>query len=204
MTYAELRDSVSGLPLISGQALKMFGESRQELKNQLSRWKKTGKLLALRRGLFILNEKDRKLKPSRLFISSEMYKPSYVSLEYALSSYGIIPEKVPAVTCITTKKTMVVENVLGTFSYRHVKPECFTGFTAKKDEEGFTYYLAEPEKAIVDFIYLNLSKLHGDAVSVLKESYRLDLPVRLNRSKLIRFAGLFNNARLLEIVKGVK
>ncbi len=204
MTYMELRDKVSGMPLFSWQVLKMFGGGSQELKNQLSRWKQSGKLLALRRGLYILNEKDRKLSPSRLFIASEMYKPSYVSLEYALSFYGIIPERAASLTCITTKKTEVFENSFGTFSYRHLKPECFTGFTAKKDEGGLTYLFAEPEKAVVDFIYLNLSKLKGDGIEVLRESYRFDLTARLSRARLLIYAKLFNNERLLKIVKGVK
>jgi len=204
VTYMELRDNVAGMPLFSWQVLKMFSGGRQELKNQLSRWKQSGKLLALRRGFYILNEKDRKLSPSRLFIASEMYKPSYVSLEYALSFYGIIPEKVATLTCITTKKTQVFENSFGTFSYRHVKPECFTGFTAKKDESGLTYLFAEPEKAVVDFIYLNQSKLKGDGIEVLRESYRFDLTARLSRARLLMYAKLFNNERLLEIVKGVK
>ncbi len=202
MTYGELKDKVSGLPLFSWQALKMFAGGGQELKNQISRWKRGGKLLALRKGFYILNAKERKHNPSRLFIASEIYKPSYISLEYALSSYGIIPEKVSTLTCITTKKTQVFANAFGVFSYRHIKPECFTGFIANKDEEGFTCYFAEPEKAVVDFIYLNLNKLKD--TGALKGSYRFEIPADINRTKLQMFAKLFKNEKLLEIIKGVK
>jgi hypothetical protein len=154
----------------------------------------------------MLNEADRKIHPSRLYLACEMYKPSYVSLEYALSFHGLIPEKVMDVTCISTKKTRRITNSFGTFSYRHIKSAGFGGFLIRKDEAGLPYFLAEPEKALVDFVYLNLAKFksarHGN--EVLKESFRLQNIQTLDKKKLTRYALLFGTIKLQDVITGVR
>lgn len=88
-----------------------------------------------------------------MFIAKEIYSPSYVSLEYALSIYGLIPERVVDVTSVTTKKPIEFKNKLGVFIYQHIKENCFTGFIEKEDENGLVYFIATPEKAVADFLY---------------------------------------------------
>ncbi|MDD5672605.1 MAG: hypothetical protein PHC61_00455 [Chitinivibrionales bacterium] len=205
MIYSAFRQALKGYPLISWPLIKMLTPGDSNLKVQLSRWRKKGKLLRLTKNFAVLNEADRAIFPSRPFLACELYKPSYISLEYALSFYGLIPARVADVTCITTKKTMTIINTFGTFIYRHCKIECFTGFTAQKDEAGLQFYLAEPEKALVDFIYLNLEKFSTGAVrDVLKNSYRFQGFKAIDRKKLFMFGAHFNNGKLLRILKEVK
>ena len=79
-------------------------------------------------------------------------------MEYALNFYGLIPEKVADLTSVTTKKTTRFSAQEGTFIYQHIKPGAFRGFKTFKDEANLTFFMALPEKAVVDFIYLNLEK----------------------------------------------
>ena len=204
MKYEEFRKKVKGVPIVSGQYLKLAVDNTQAFKNQVGRWVKAGKLLRLRRGLYILNEDDLKINPSRLFISRELYSPSYVSMEFALAFYGLIPERVADITCVSTKKTAVFQNTFGRFVYQHVKKNCFTGFREMKDEAGLGYFMAVPEKAVVDFLYLNQHLFKGQYDMVFSKSFRLQNLATLNERKLLRYAELFKSKKLISIVKAVK
>lgn len=204
MKYEQFREKVASFPLISKQYLKLIAENNQVLKNQLSRWNKSGKIIQLKQNLYMLNQNDRKINPSRLFIASEIYKPSYISMEYALSFYGFIPEKVSDITCITSKKTATFKNVFGKFVYQHVKISCFTGFVELKDEAGLTCHIATPEKAVVDFLYLNQNHFKGNYKNMLVESFRFQNLNMLNKKKINYFTELFKSEKLKKIVKEVK
>lgn len=204
MRYDQFQAIVKDFPLISGQYLKLISANSPTLKNQLVRWQKSGKLIKLKKGFYILNEANRKINPSRLFVACELYKPSYISLEYALSMYGIIPERVVDITCITSKKTTFLENIFGRFIYQQIKTACFTGFTEQKDETGLNYYMATPEKAVVDFLYLNLSSFKENYTEILLESFRFQNLEILNAKKLAEYAEFFENKKLKEIIKTVK
>lgn len=204
MRYEEFKEKVKNVPLISVQYLKLVTGNNQLIKNQLTRWQKAKKVVRLKRNLYILDDNNRKINPSRLFIAFEMYKPSYVSMEYALSFYGIIPEKVTDLTSITPKKTAVFENVYGKFIYQHIKINCFTGFEEQKDESGLSYYMATPEKAVVDYIYLNQSNIKGDFKQILFESLRFQNTNILSQKKMNDYANLYSNQKLKLILKQVK
>ena len=134
MNYQEFKNKVRKFPVFSSSQLSAFGEDLQILRNQLSFWRSKGLVVKLRRGLYILNKDDRKIEPSRQFLASQMLSPSYISTHYALSYYGLIPERVTDVTSVTTKKTSIFDNDFGRFVYQHLKLSCFTGFVEKKDE----------------------------------------------------------------------
>lgn len=73
-----------------------------------------------------------------------------------------------------------------------------------KDEAGLPYYMALPEKALVDFIYLNQKHFTGDYKSELTESFRLQNTDKLNKKKLINYVKLFANPKITAIVKQVR
>lgn len=83
-------------------------------------------------------------------ISTEIYKPSYLSLESALYRHGILSQAPYPLTCVTTRLPREFRTSFGVVQYRQIKKGYFFGFTK---ENG--YFLAEPEKALVDFLYLN-------------------------------------------------
>jgi len=75
-------------------------------------------------------------------------------MEKALSEYGFIPEGVFQITSCTTRKTYSFETPLGSFTYRRIKPALFFGYTLMKWEK-YHYAIAEPEKVLIDYLYLH-------------------------------------------------
>lgn len=200
MRYAQFKNRCLHLPFIVSRDIAGFKKSgKQVLHNQLRRWQAKGLIIKLKRGIYIFNANDRKVNPSRQFFANQLYSPSYVSLEYALNFYGLIPERVIEVTSVTTKKTMQFKNALGTFSYQHIKPEAFRGFRAAKENNDLIFFIAEPEKAIADFLYLNLNRFKLADKDIFRSSYRFQNAESLNRKKILKFTGLFRNKKLSRI-----
>ena len=125
--------------------------------------------------------------------------PSYVSLEYALNFYGLIPEHVLDVTSVTSRKTARFVNELGTFIYQHIKVNAFRGFKAIRDDYKLTYFIAEPEKAVIDFLYLNLDKIKESDKDIFEESFRFQNVETLSQEKIICLSKLFGNDKLITI-----
>jgi predicted transcriptional regulator of viral defense system len=86
--------------------------------------------------------------------ANRIYQPSYISMETALSYYGLIPEAVYTTVSVSTLKTTSFDTPLGTFVYRHVKPALYFGYRIVQ-WQGFPIKMAEPEKVILDYLYLN-------------------------------------------------
>ena len=92
------------------------------------------------------------------FTANKIYTPSYVSLETALAHYGFITEGVFQITGCSTRKTEHFNTPVGYFTYRNLKPELFFGYRLDR-RSNIHYLIAEPEKAIIDYLYLN-HKIH--------------------------------------------
>ncbi len=203
MKYFDFKNAVKSFPLISSLHIYNIDRKATTLKVQFSGWLKKGLIIKLKRGIYILNESDRKIEPSRIFLANALYSPSYVSTTYAFGYYDLIPEKVEDVTSVTTKKTAKFTNSFGTFIYQHLKTNLFFGFTEMKDENGFPVFIAEPEKAILDFIYLNLQDFKGKEEDIFSLSYRFQNLEILKKKRLIEFARKFDNKAVMEVVKNL-
>lgn len=137
----------------------------------------------LRNGLYALEEK----RPNLYFAANKIYYPSYVSLETALSYYSIIPEIVYSITSITTKAKREFETFGISFTYTSIKREAYQGYTAKK-EDGKTFFIAEPEKALADYLYL---------VSLGKKSWNDRFEAKnLSKEKLAYYLDIFGRPKL--------
>ena len=75
-------------------------------------------------------------------------------MEFVLSRYDLIPERVAVLTSVTRLKTQKFDNKLGHFTYQHVKAGLFFGFESSKDEFQREVVMATPEKALLDWLYL--------------------------------------------------
>ncbi len=104
--------------------------------------------LKIRNGLYALRAE----LPQEEAIANRLYAPSYISFEYALTRYGIIPESVYAVTSATTRITREFTVNNKSFTYSHIKKQAFQGYKTEK-KNGTTLLIAEPEKAFVDYLY---------------------------------------------------
>ena len=99
-------------------------------------------------------EPFRKRSHSAPELANAIYSPSYLSLEWALSHYGLIPEAVHVFTSVASRVTRMFENPLGRFEYRHIQQSLFTGFT-RRELLGADVYMEQPEKAVLDFLYFS-------------------------------------------------
>lgn len=132
---------------------QMTEERRQSLQVQIHRWKRSGKVLPLRRGMYALPERYRKKPLVSAELANRLYAPSYLSTYWALGYYGMIPEHVPQFTSVTQRKPGRFENDFGVFAYRNLKAEAFFGYKAL-DIAGARVLVAEPEKALLDLWHL--------------------------------------------------
>ncbi len=201
MKFRNFKAAIQKFPLFSTSQILSLTDNEQVLRNQLTRWEKLGLVLKLKKGLYILNSSDRKINPSKMFIANQLYSPSYLSIEYALGFYDLIPERVEVITSVTTKKTAVFENSFGTFTYQHLKTSCFNGFRELKDESNLPFFIAEPEKAVVDFFYLNLPVFRKIDPDIFSLSYRFQNVAGINTKKLKEFAKQFNSKKLKHLIQ---
>ncbi|MCX6796826.1 MAG: hypothetical protein NTW06_05025 [Candidatus Falkowbacteria bacterium] len=167
---------------------------------QLTQWVKMGYLAKIKNGLYVIAEKEKEI--SNEVIAFNLYQPSYVSLEWALSKYGLIPEMVYNCTSITTKTTRMFTNKFGSFSFRNIKKDLFFGYK-KIVAGGQAYLIAEPEKALFDYIYLNLGQIDNQADI---EELRLNESAvkELNHKKIKAYFLAANNKKAMAIYELLK
>lgn len=81
--------------------------------------------------------------------------PSYLSFEYALIHYGWMSPRNCPFTCATTGKRHIktFDTSFGMFTYRDVPDNVFHRGVVMNEENGYTYWIAQPEKALCDFLY---------------------------------------------------
>lgn len=120
---------------------------------RLVEWQQKGYLLKVKRGYYSFSERTRG-EHFVYFAANKIYSPSYISFESALAHYNLIPEGVFTATSATTKNTANYSSPLGDFSYRHLKSALFFGYKLLKEKD-FTIKIAEPEKVILDYFYIN-------------------------------------------------
>ncbi|MBI4994289.1 hypothetical protein HZC21_01435 [Candidatus Peregrinibacteria bacterium] len=153
----------------------------------LHRYAKKGFIARFKRGLYALKG----VNIPDLYLANRLYEPSYISLEFALAYHQIIPETVYEITSITTKATRRFKAFSKIFTYHRIKREAFTGYRLER-QNGFDFFIAEPEKAFCDLLYLQV--ISG---SKLIERVRLD---RLNFKKVFNFAATFQNTQFSEFI----
>lgn len=201
MRFSAFKQRVKSLPVFSASLLGTLTNKVETLQVQLSHWKKKGWVTPLRKGLYLLGPQDRTVEPPLFYLANQIFIPSYVSLEAALAHYRLIPEFTSVMTSVTVRKTCRFENALGLFTYQHVRPEGFFGFEPTRVSEGLTALLATPEKAVVDFLYLNLPRFSVSDPSVFTESYRFQNLGGLDPKRLRAYAKRFGTKKLLSVVE---
>ena len=125
---------------------------------------KDGQLIRLKRGLYVVDERVSGKPINVRLCANHIYGPSYVSLQWALRWYGLIPERVFTMTSITTKRTREFENSLGRFTYYQVKPSYFPIGIRSVEENGVNCLMAGPEKA-------RALEKNGQIIRLKKELY---------------------------------
>lgn len=161
--------------------------NRQTLYKKIQRLEKKGVIKKLIRGRyqFLLT------KSSDFTLANFIYPPSYLSLESALSFYGIItafPYQITSVTVRKTKKIIVSDR---DFLYSHFSTNLFWGYEKKEN-----FLIAEREKALLDLIYLSIKGLRSFDIKELETS-------KIDKRKLLVYAKQMNNPKLLKVIQNI-
>lgn len=167
---------------------RVFSQTSDQIQYFLETQTRQGLLTRLKRGLYALKTD----LPSDEEIANILYKPSYISFEYALSRYGIIPESPYHITSATTNPTRVFEVGSQAYSYYTIKQKAYTGYYLDVSADK-RVLVADPEKALVDFLYY---------VAIGKRSIndRFDTS-KLDRNKLKEYAKLFEREKIFELLR---
>lgn len=162
---------------------------------QLHRWVRAGKVISLRRGLYTLADAYRRASLSPLTLANALYRPSYLSGVWAMSFYGLIPEKAAVLTSVTPRVTRSFRNPFGTFCYSSLKQAFFWGF-GSREIQGSAVWMAEPEKALLDFWRLNAGEWTADRLREMRFQ-GLD---GVDMDRLSAYAGRWGAPRLVRAV----
>jgi len=161
----------------------------------------SGVIVRIKKGLYCFGEVFRKEPLSREHLANLIYGPSYVSLEYALSYHGLIPERVEVITSVTTRRSRDFDTPFGTFTYRMLKgPRYAIGAILEK--AGRTPFLvASPEKALTDKVWAD-KRFSGlrmfDYDAYLTDDLRIAQHAlsSLDRSRLQVIATAYDSAKI--------
>lgn len=167
--------------------------------NKLARMVKEGSVFPVVRGLYVSDSK----MPGHLLAAS-IYGPSYLSFDYALSYWHLIPEAVYTYTSATydKKKRKQFKTVFGLFTYRDVPKAAYPIGIQIVKEGRYSFLIAQPEKALCDKLHTispvaNLSAFEA----LLFSDLRIDRDTfgQLDTEKLIQYAAYYQttNHKLL-------
>lgn len=188
MKYLDFHKAFSALGCFDVNQVKMVQPDFDRC--ALTRWMAAGYIVHLKNGLYAFSEWI-STPGADMIVANLMYRPSYISLHSALAHYGMIPEFVAHTTSVTTLKTAVFKNDLGTFDYRHIKPGLFWGYQIIDTTSDRKIIMALPEKALLDLLYLTPSlKSEDDMLQLrLDEDYMAN---EFNRDQAQQYIERFN------------
>ena len=188
MNFIHFKNSLRQFPVFSVADIRStYGDFDRR---RLSEWQKKGYIQKIIKGYYLFS--DVAMNENTLFaIANKIYKPSYISLETAMSHYQLIPESIYMITSVSTKRTYLFETPLAPFSYRAIKPALFFGYTLLPGG----IKIAFMEKAILDFFYLNPSVQTENDFSSLRVN-REEVLDRMNKKRLSDYIHRFNRKRL--------
>ncbi len=179
MNYTEFRSEMKAFPNFSVREIeKHFPDFDRR---RLVEWQEKGYIKKLRNRFYFFS--DWEISEQFLYYTAnELFNPSYVSLESALSRYGFIPEGVFQVTSCTTLKTNAFHTPIGNFAYRHLKPFLYFGYRLEEWND-HRYAIAEPEKTLIDYLYLHHEVRERKDIEALRWN-RTEINNRISIEKL--------------------
>ncbi len=196
MKFDRFLQLVGDLPWFDfATVLQLSGEPRQNLRVRLYEWRKAGKLLSLRRGMYALAEPYRRVAAHPALLSNQLYTPSYISMHWALSFYGLIPAKPVVYTAVTPRVPRTFENDFGVYRYSNLKQKFFFGYQVV-DMGGENVFVATPEKALLDLWHLRSGAWDTDRVVEMRFQ-NFDV---VSTRRLRDFAKRFGLPRLMRAV----
>ena len=158
------------------QALLDCLQEYRKPRDRIQRLVAGGDIVRIRKGLYAFAAPFRRQPVVREYLANLLYGPSYVSLDSALSYHGLIPERVEAVTSVTTGRSRSFDTPFGVFSYRMLTPGRYAVGALLVADGASAFLLASPEKALVDKVWTDArfaGKRVGDYGPYLLEDLRI-------------------------------
>ena len=181
MDFKYLVKYYSNAPLTRQVMLDMLKDYKRP-NDKISELIKSGELIPLKRGLYVPGMNTDLTGPELFLIANHLWGPSYVSLESALSYWGLIPERVYEVSSITMKLSKKYRTPKGRFSYRFMPlPYYSFGTISIELSPGQVAIVARPEKALCDKIITTgglALRSSTQTIDFLLEDLRIDLESR--------------------------
>jgi len=186
-------------------ALSDYSKPRDKITRLLA----DGDIVRIKKGLYCFGEALRKEPISREYLANLILGPSYVSLEYALSFHGLIPERVEQLTSVTTRRAREFTTPLGHFSYHTLRNPRYAVGVYLEMSGNARFLMASAEKALVDKIWTD-KRISGrrasDFESYLLEDLRIDPDDlrALDRARLRNIADVFVSPKINKLVRFVE
>ncbi len=199
MRFEELLEVVGNEPVFETGLLLAGDVDPSGVRRQLSRWVEAARLLQLRRGLYALAAPFQKVRPHPFVVANRLVPGSYVSLQAALAHFALIPESVPVTTSVTVGRPGRWDTPLGSYEFRHLQEELFRGFRRTPLAGGQEAWVATPEKALLDLVYL---EPEGDSLAYLTE-LRLQNLDGIDPGEVWRLAEAFGKPKLRRAAKWI-
>ncbi len=177
MSFQEAIQSYAEQPINKQLLLDMLKKYKRP-HDKIDELVKQQMLLQIKRGLYIAGPRLSIASPEPSLIANHLYGPSYVSLDTALSHWGLIPERVYEISSITTSKSKTYKTDIGRFSYKYM-PLPYYSFGIKQVAltKKQTVMMASQEKALCDKIITTsgvLLRSVKQTLELLTEDFRID------------------------------
>ena len=196
--------SVFSHEMVSSILEKSFSNVNEKISNLI----RNGDLIRLKKGFYTFS-KPYQTKPIDLIsVANSLYTPSYVSFDYALSFYGMIPERVSEITSATSKNEKLFETPIGRFSYKKVPLQAYSlGVDWMYDENDGGRFIATPEKALCDKIRYDRgigTLTQGAMFEYLKYDLRLEIIKPMDSHLIEEIASTYRSKNLKTLATLVK
>jgi predicted transcriptional regulator of viral defense system len=196
MKYLDFKEALKDFTVFSLDEIKKIDSHFH--RRRLNEWQEKGYITKIIKGYYIFS--DLKINESILFeIANKIHRPSCVSLEMALSYYHLIPESAYAITSVSSRRPGKYETPVAVFMYKRMKPALYFGYELVENQ-GRRYKIASPEKAILDYFYLNPHLNSSNDFDSLRIDANL-FKERVDEEKINRFLEKFSQKRLSKRVR---
>lgn len=194
------------LPEFDYLTLLQFLSDYQSPRDKITRMIKEGEIVRVKKGLYVWGGEQGSAPYSKEVLANQIYGPSYISLEYALSYYGMIPERVEVVTSVTCRRNKEFTTPVGVFSYRYLSLNKYpVGVTQLSIDANRSILIATKEKALADKLFFS-AKNQIDSMKDLEQFLCEDLRIdkdeiaKLSKTKLKEICLAYHQSPVLDFL----
>jgi predicted transcriptional regulator of viral defense system len=163
--------------------------------HRIAEWQKKGYIKRIANGIFIFAGEPMD-EMHLYYLANRIYEPSYISLESAFAHYGFIPEAVYRITSVCSKKTSQFQQDNIVFTYRTINPRFNFGYTLMK-WKNVAIKIAEPEKAVIDYFYLNTELNTPDQIEGMRFNTNA-IKGQIDWQKINKYLEIYDNKTLIK------